>query len=146
MKYNCPILLIDGNDNIITATNAPSTKQLLLERWILLLNIFCLDPDKKIVLSDCTDEIQESSPTELNLVSDHGSDDLSIFAYANAYAAAVGMVDTACACVATLCLALTFASHSASTCLRVSDIVAHLVHKNKSCVRVSHTPLSNIVV
>ena len=90
----------DGSDDII-ATNAedPSStlKQLLLERWNLLLNLFGLFPDDKIVRANSTDENQKSPPTAFDFALDHGSNAPSANAFsADAYAAAVGMVDTAC--------------------------------------------------
>lgn len=69
---------------------------MLLERWTLLLNLFGLFPDKEIGRADSTDGIQESAPSVSGIVLDHESDRLRVHAYAAAFAAAVGMVDTAC--------------------------------------------------
>ena len=93
------MMSLGGTDVTIptnTECSSSSLKELLLERWTLLLNIFGLYPDKEVVRADRANEIQESPPTVSIIAVDHESGRSCAHAYADAYAAAVGMVDTAC--------------------------------------------------
>ena len=71
-------------------------KDLLLERWILLLNLFGLYAENKIVRADSTAETQESPHTVIGPVAGCEGAINTAHTNASAYAAAVGMVDTAC--------------------------------------------------
>ena len=90
----------NNESNVINATNddnsSLSLKNLLLERWILLLNLFGLYAENKIVRADSTTETQESPHTVLSPVAVNGGARKTAHTNASAYAAAVGMVDTAC--------------------------------------------------
>ena len=87
----------NNESKVVIATNdnnsSLSFKNLLLERWILLLNIFGLYAGNKIVRADSNAETQESPHTVLSPVAVYES---AAHANASAYTAAVGMVDTAC--------------------------------------------------
>lgn len=83
------IVETNGNNSSLTFKN------LLLERWILLLNLFGLHAENKIVRADSTAETLESSQTVLGPVAVDEGARKTANTNANAYAAAVGMVDTA---------------------------------------------------